>query len=149
MASKTFYATTAAGVIFIAIGIASAIYANTPVSVPLDNVVAPGKFDAITPDMNSGGRADIKVNGSSYEVTITDPEGKRLAFERGNSTFNYNLAAQTAGVHRFLVNNTGSSDLSITGHAETKSSPLGVTGALMLVITGIIVIGLGLRFRKS
>lgn len=148
MASRIYYATMAAGAVFIAIGIASSIYAYTPVRVPLDNVVAPGRIDIIKPDMNPSGRADITVTGSSYEVTITDPQGRQLAFERGNSTFSYDLTAQSAGIHQFLVNNTGSAELSITGHAETKSSPLGFTGALMLAVTGIIVIGLGLRFRR-
>ena len=91
----------------------------------------------------------LTVSGSSYEVAITDPDGRDLVLERGNSTFNYELTAQRAGEYRFIVNNTGTADLVITGHAETKSSPLGLTGALMLVVTGVIVLGLGLRFRKN
>ena len=144
-----YYATMVAGGIFIAIGIASSIYAGIPVDVPLDNTLKPGKIDILSPDMNQGNTADITVQASSYEVRIKDPDGKDLLFERGNSTFNYKLSAQRAGEYRILVNNTGTNDLTISGHAQTKSSPLGLTGALMLIITGVIVIGLGLRFRKS
>lgn len=138
-----------AGGIFIAIGIASSIYSNVPVSVPLDNSVRPGMIDVITPDMVAGGKADITVTGSGYKVTIVDPEGINVVDETGNSTFSYSLTAQQEGEYRMIVNNTSSADLQITGSAETKSSPLGLTGALMLAITGIIVIGLGLRFRKN
>lgn len=138
-----------AGGIFIAIGIASSIYSGIPVDVPLDNTLKPGQIDVMTPDMNQGNTADITVQGSSYEIGIKDPDGHDLLFERGNSTFNYKLAAQKAGEYRILVNNTSNADLAISGHAETKSSPLGLTGALMLVVTGVIVIGLGLRFRKA
>jgi hypothetical protein len=148
LAGKVFYATAAAGAIFIAIGIASSIYAGVAVDVPLDNVVGPGKVDIISPDMNEGSKANLILSGSSYEVAIMDPDGQNLALERGNATFNYDLTAQRAGEYRMIVNNTGSADLVVSGHAETKSSPLGFTGALMLVITGVIVIGLGLRFRR-
>lgn len=148
MAGKVFYATTIAGAIFIAIGIASSVYSGVPVEVPVDGVVRPGQIDVISPEMNVGSTASLTVQGSSYEVTVTDPEGRELILERGNSTFNYELTAQRAGEYRILVNNTGTTDLSIAGRAET-TSPLGLTGALMLVVTGVIVIGLGLRFRKN
>lgn len=148
MAGKVFYATVAAGIIFIAVGIASSIYSNVPVDVSLDSVLRPAQVDIITPDMNPGSVANITLSGSSFEISITDPEGTDLVQERGNSTFYYLLTAQKAGEHRIIVNNTGTSDLLITGRTETKSSPLGFTGALMLAVTGIIVIGLGLRFRK-
>ena len=149
MAGKVFYATTIAGAIFIAIGITSSVYSGVPVDVPVDGVVRPGQIDVITPEMNVGNTASISVQGSSYEVTITDPEGRELVLEHGNTTFNYELTAQRDGEYRILVNNTGTTDLSIAGRAETKSSPLGLTGALMLIVTGVIVIGLGLRFRKN
>ena len=148
MAGKVFYATTAAGAIFIAIGIASSIYSNVPVNVPLDNTVRPGQIDIIHPIMDVGGTADFTLSGSSYEVAITEPDGTELLTERGNSTFEYMLTAQKAGEYRIVVNNTGSADLFVAGTAETKSTALGLTGALMLAVTGIIVIGLGLRFRK-
>jgi len=149
LAGKVFYATTIAGALFIAIGIASSVYSGVPVDVPVDGVVRPGQIDVISPEMNVGSTASLTVQGSSYEVTVTDPEGRELVLERGNSTFNYELTAQRAGEYRILVNNTGTTDLSIAGRAETKSSPLGLTGALMLIVTGVIVIGLGLRFRKN
>ena len=149
MAGKVFYATTIAGAIFIAIGIASSVYSGVPVDVPVDGVVRPGQIDVISPEMNVGSTASISVQGSSYEVTVTDPEGRELVLERGNTTFNYELTAQRDGEYRILVNNTGTTDLSIAGRAETKSSPLGLTGALMLVVTGVIVVGLGLRFRRN
>jgi len=149
LAGKVFYATTIAGAIFIAIGIASSVYSGVPVDVPVDGVVRPGQIDVISPEMNVGSTASLTVQGSSYEVTVTDPEGRELILERGNSTFNYELTAQRDGEYKILVNNTGTTDLTLTGRAETKSSPLGLTGALMLVVTGVIVIGLGLRFRKN
>lgn len=148
LASKIFYAAIAAGIAFIAIGAASSIYTNTAVAVPLDATVGPGSPDIITPDMNVGGTASIAVAGSTFNITISDPDGQVLRSESGATSISYDLTAQKAGVHRIEIVNTGSTDLMVTGHAETKASPLGLSAALMLVVTGIIVVGLGLRFRR-
>ncbi|MFL6474505.1 MAG: hypothetical protein ACJ70N_06495 [Nitrososphaera sp.] len=146
-ASKVFYITIAAGIVFIAIGAASSVYSNIPVDVPLDNTIKPGTQDVITPDMNTGNTASLSVSGDTFNIEIKDPDGQVIESTSGNSTFSYDLTAQKAGQHSITINNTGSSDLTIVGHAQTKASPLGLSGALMLVITGIITIGLGLRFR--
>lgn len=148
MASKAFYAALAAGAAFIAIGIASSIYSNVPVDVPLDNTVKPGMVDVMSPDMNIGSIANIKLNGSTFDIDIMDPDRHTIKSERGISAFGYNFTAQKAGEHRILVNNTGSGDVMIDGLAQTKSGPLALSGALMLAVTGILVIGLSLRFRN-
>lgn len=148
LAAKIFYLAIAAGAAFIAIGAASSLYSSVPVDVSLDYAVPPGRFEVLTPDMNEGNTAAITVTGQAYEVTVEDPDRDVKIFERGNSTSSYNLTAEKSGEHRIIVNNTGSGDVTIAGHAQTKSSPLALSGALMLVVTGIIVIGLGLRFRR-
>ena len=147
-ASKLFYIAIAAGIAFIASGTATIIYSNIPVDVPLDNTIAPGTVDVITPDMNVGSTASISVSGNTFHFEIKDPDGQVIESRSGNSTFNYDLTAQKAGQHIITINNTGTSDLTIAGHAQTKSSPFGLVGALMLVVTGIITIGLGLRFMR-
>ena len=148
MASKAFYAAIAAGAAFIAIGIASSVYSNVPVDVPVDNTIRPGTVDVITPNMNVESTASITVSGSTFYIEIKDPDGQVVESKSGISSISYDLTAQKAGQYRITINNTGTSDLTIDGHAQTKSSPLGLTGALMLVVTGIITVGIGLRFRR-
>ena len=148
MASKVFYAVLAAGVAFIVIGAASSVYTNTAVDVSLDNTVGPGLPDIITPEMDVGNTASIMVSGSTFNVTIAEPDGQVLASESDATSFSYDLTAQKAGEYRIEILNTGSTDLTVSGHAQTKSSAFGLTGALMLMITGVIVIGLSLRFRN-
>jgi hypothetical protein len=148
LASKVFYAALAAGIAFIAIGGASSIYANTAVQVRLDNTVSPRTSDVITPEMDVGNTASITVSGSRFNITINEPDGQVIRDERNITSFSYNLTAQKAGEYRIVIDNIGSTNLTVSGTAQTKSSPLGLTGALMLIITGVIVVGLGLRFRN-
>jgi hypothetical protein len=138
----------AAGVAFIVIGAASSIYTNTAVDVPLDNTVSPGLSDIIKPNMNVGSTASIMVSGSTFNITIADPDRQVIRAESNVTSFNYDLTAQKAGVHTIEILNTGSTDLTVSGHTQTKASPLGLSAALMLMVTGVIVIGLGLRFRN-
>lgn len=148
MVSKVFYAALAAGIAFIVIGTASSIYTNTAVDVPLDNTVRPGLPDIITPEMEVGNTASITVSGSTFDIAVKEPDGQVLASETNATSFSYDLTAQKAGEYRIEILNTGSTDLTVSGHAQTKSSAFGLTGALMLMITGVIVIGLSLRFRN-
>lgn len=148
LAGKMFYAALAAGVAFIVIGAASSIYSNMAVDVPLDNTVRPGTTDIIRPDMNVGSTASIMVSGSMFNITIQEPDGQVIRSESNVASFNYDLTAQKAGVHTIEILNTGSTDLTVSGHTQTKASPLGLSAALMLMVTGVIVIGLGLRFRN-
>lgn len=148
LASKIFYTALAAGIAFMAIGIASSIYSNMAVDVPLDYTLRPGMVDVITPDMNAGSTASITASGSTFDVKIRNPDGQVVESEGGASSYSYDFTAQKPGEHRITVNNTGSADVTIGGYAQTKSSPLGLSGALMLVVTGIIVVGLGMRFGR-
>ena len=144
----TFYAVLAAGIAFIVIGIASVLYNNTPVSVPLKGTLKPGLTDILTPNMNIGNTADILINGSTFNVTITDPNKQIIKFEHGISDFNYNFSSEKEGVYRIEIKNTGSSELTVGGHAKTKGSEIAFGGQMMLIITGIIVTGLSLRLRR-
>lgn len=143
---KTFYAILAAGLAFVGIGIAASIYSGVPVDVPLDGPVRPGSVDVLSPDMNVGSTASISVIGSTFSVDIIDPDRQTIKSEAGVSSFSYDFTAQKAGEHRIIVNNTGSTEALITGHAQTKASPLGFSGPLMLVVTGVILVGVSLRF---
>jgi hypothetical protein len=144
-----YYAAIAAGIAFIAIGAASSIYSNIAVDVRLDNTVRPGATDIITPDMDVGNTASISVAGSMFNIKIEDPGRQVIRSGNNITSFSYDLTAQKAGQYRIEIMNTGSTDLAVSGHAQTKSSPLALSGALMLLVTGVVVIGLGLRFRKN
>ena len=92
--SKTFYAVLTAGVVFIIIGAASAIYTNTPLQVSINERLKPGLSDILTPNMNKGNTANIIVTGSSFNVAIKDPEKQTIKAENHLSNFSYLLNAE-------------------------------------------------------
>ena len=145
--NRTFIIMVAAGAAFIAIGIASTIYSNVAVEVSLDGTVTPGLTDELSPIMDVGNTLSMQANGSTFDVDVYDPDGDELASQQGLSNFTYELTATKAGEYRILIENTGSENVQITGTAQTKSGTLASLGPMLLIVTGIIVIGLGARFR--
>ena len=138
----------AAGAVFIAVGVASALYSGVPVAVPLDNTLGPGLTDEITPNMDNGSELSIHVTGSTFDFTASDPDRVALISVENRTDFSYQLTADKAGTYRVTIKNTGNSDVSITGTAQTKAGPFGFSGPMMLIITGVIVTGISLRFRR-
>lgn len=138
----------AAGAIFIAVGIAAALYSGVAVTVPLDNTLGPGLTDEITPEMETGNTISVHATGSTFDFVIQNPAGNNITSTRNQSDFSYDLTADTPGEYRIIIKNTGTSDVVITGTAQTKAGPLGFTAPMMLIITGVIVAGISLRFRQ-
>lgn len=145
---KAFYALLAAGLGFIFIGTVSAIYNSIPVEVSIDNSIQPDKIDIITPNMNIGNTANITLTGSSFNVTIADPDRKIIRSDNDSSYFHYILVAKKEGEHTITVKNVGNSQLNIMGSAYTKGNPIAFSGQMMLIVTGVIVTGLGLKLKN-
>ena len=145
--SRIFYILLGAGVSFIIIGSASALYTLTPIPVSLNGTVGAGQSDTLTPNMNVGNPVVLSVAGSNSSIEIVDPENEVIRSVTNTANFQYNFTAQTDGQYLISIENLGRSDLSITGSAFTKGSQIALGGQLMLIVTGIIVLGLGLRAK--
>jgi hypothetical protein len=145
---KVFYILLGAGISFIVIGSASALYTLTPISVSLNGTVEAGKTDSLTPNMDVGNTAALYVTGSNASIKILDPDNEVIRSVSNVSSFQYKFAAHKEGQYLITIKNLGTSDLSIAGNAFTKGSQIALGGQLMLIVTGIIVLGLGLRARR-
>ena len=145
--SRIFYILLGAGISFIVIGSASALYTLTPVPVSLNGTVEAGQSDRLTPSMNVGNPVALSVTGSNSSIEIVDPENEVIRSVTNISDFQFNFTAQKDGQYLISIENLGSSDLYIAGNAFTKGSQIAFGGQLMLIVTGIIVLGLGLRTK--
>jgi hypothetical protein len=147
--SIRFYILLAAGFVFIVIGGILLYLYSKPAEVPLHGLLKAGMTDILTPNMNIGGMADIIITGSIFNITITDPVKHIIKSEsRRISDFNYNFTAKKEGEYTIEINNIGSSDLYVEGYAQNKLNGIALSGPIMLIITGIIILGLAIRFEK-
>ena len=144
---KTFYILIISGIVFVIIGTLSIYDSNIPRAASLDGSVKTNATDILTPIMNPGSKANITTNGSRFDFAVYGPDKELILSVKNMTYFNYDLVANKSGEFRFEIKNIGTSSLNIMGSAETKAGPLALGAAMMLIITGIIVAGLGIRSK--
>ena len=140
----------AAGSIFIGIGIASIADSNIPRFVQISEIIKPNQTGIFTPDMNIGNIANIFFNRSDASIVIMSPNNAVIMNKtQDNQVFNETIKAENNGKYKIGITNTGNTDLALNLGAFSKASPIAFSGQMMLIITGIIIIGLGMRMRKQ
>jgi hypothetical protein len=140
----------AAGSIFIGIGIVSIADSNIPRFVQISEIIKPNQTGIFTPDMNTGNIANISFNRSDASIVIMSPNNEVIMNKtQDNQIFNETIKAENNGKYKIGITNTGNTDLSLNLGAFSKASPIAFSGQMMLIITGIVIIGLGMRMRKQ
>ncbi len=143
------YGLIAAGFIFIGIGLTSFLYVNTSVKVKLDGSIEPGKTDIITPNLDIGNVLNISISGSKFDTIITNPENNIIIYKNSVSFFNYTFKANDSGKHTIKISNNGDSTVTVIGDTYTKGNQNFYIGQIMLMVTGIVISGLGIRTMKK
>ncbi|HJR85010.1 MAG TPA: hypothetical protein VJ772_06535 [Nitrososphaeraceae archaeon] len=146
---KTFYILMISGIAFILIGGISMIDSNIPRKVSLASTLNANLTDVITPIMNNGSTGKIIIDGSKFDFKVEDPDKSIIVSVTNQSHYEYDLVAKNEGQYKMETRNTGSSIVKIEGEVETKASPLAFGGQMMLLITGIIVLGIGMKARLA
>lgn len=138
-----------AGFIFIGIGIASIIDSNIPRYVEITEIMKPNQSEVFTPDMNTGNFAIVNGNGSDVKILVTDPDNNLVVNKtiHNNRILNETITAEINGEYKIQVINYGNNILDLNLGAFSKASSFAFSGQMMLIITGIVVLGLGLRAR--
>ena len=139
-----------AGSIFIGIGIVSIIDSIIPRFVQISETIKPNQSGIFTPDMNTGNIANIFFNKSSASIVVTDPLNKVIINKtQNNKLFNETIKSDKDGKYKILLTNTGNTDINLNLGAFSKASSIAFSGQMMLIITGIIIIMLGIRMRNQ
>jgi len=140
----------AAGGIFIAIGFVSIIDSNIPRFVQVSEMIKPNQTGIFTPDMNTGNTANIFFNKTT-KIKIKKENNNAIILNKtqNNNIFNETIKAEKDGKYKILISNKGKTNLDLNLGAFSKASPIAFSGQMMLVITGVIIVGLGFRMRKQ
>jgi hypothetical protein len=139
-----------AGFAFIGIGVASIIDSNIPRFVEITQKINPNQSEIFTPDMNTGNIANIYMNGSRSTILVEDPNNN-LILNKTNveGFFNETITSEVNGKYKIQVVNNGNEIAELDLGAFSKASPIAFSGQMMLIITGIVVLGLGIRTRMQ
>lgn len=110
-----------------------------------DSVVI-GKSDVFEFDAQKNFEETLNVTGSSFHVMLKSP-GDGLQLDKDfEKEANLHWSSVTDGKHFINVTNTGNSVLHVTGKLEAVESWLVVTSHLIVISSGIIIIGISGAF---
>jgi len=97
----------------------------------------------------------ITVIGDSFELRLLSPEnglqiidenGGPKSFKDASEGETFDWTHQTDGESIIDIKNTGNSELQIIGIFQKSSEPIWITFDIMLIITGLVIMGLSMGF---
>lgn len=142
------YGLLIAGSVFTIIGIISIIYSSSIAKVDIDGVIKPGSTDILSPNMEIGRTALVDLSGSQFNVSITYPNKTTTLLTSNSSDFVYDFEADQNGKHIIEIFNSGNEDILIDGYANTKGNEFAIVGQIMLLVTGVVILWMGIRAIK-
>ena len=89
----------------------------------------------------------IMITGDAFDLKLQSPgDGLQIPNTSYKNELNLEWAPVKTGDTKILIQNTGDSDLEITAKTKQTPNPFGFTFDIMVLITGVIIIGFSMGF---
>ena len=87
------------------------------------------------------------ITGNAFDLKLQSPgDGLKIPNTSYKNELKLEWAHVESGTTKILIQNTGDSDLEITAVTKQTPNPFGFTFDVMVLITGIIIIGMSMGF---
>jgi len=135
------------GSAIIAIGGYSAILHIGTITINENYVVAVGDSVPYTIPAPEGTRQTMKITGDAFDLKLESPaDGLQIPNTSYKKELNLDWTHLADGETRILVQNTGNTELTITGKLVRTSDPIWFTFDLMVITSGMVIIGFSMGF---
>jgi hypothetical protein len=135
------------GSIIIGLGGYSLVLHIGTITVNEDYVVVVGDSITYTIPASKDTPQHMMIVGDAFDLRLVSPEN---GLQIPNTSYKDELVLDWThledGETKILVQNTGNTELSITGELIRNSDPLWFTYDLMVVISGVVIIGFSMGF---
>ena len=89
----------------------------------------------------------IMITGDAFDLKLQSPgNGLQIPNTSYKNELNLEWAPVESGDTKILIQNTGDSDLEITAKTKQTPNPFGFTFDIMVLVTGMIIIGFSMGF---
>ncbi|MDG7054214.1 MAG: hypothetical protein JRZ95_02725 [Nitrososphaerota archaeon] len=89
----------------------------------------------------------MKITGDTFDVILESPvDGLQVPLTTHKKEVTFDWVHLADGETRINIQNTGNSEIHITATFQTSTNPLFITYDIMVIITGLVIIGLSLGF---
>jgi len=89
----------------------------------------------------------MKITGDTFDVRLESPaDGLQVPLTTHKKEVTFDWVHLADGETRINIQNTGNSEIHVTATFQTSTNPLFITYDIMVIITGLVIIGLSLGF---
>lgn len=89
----------------------------------------------------------LKITGDTFDLRLASPgEGKQIPNTSYKNELNLDWTHAEDGATKILIQNTGNTALDVTAITKQTPNPIGLTFDLMVIISGIVIIGFSMGF---
>ena len=135
------------GSIIIAIGGYSLILHIGPITINEDYVIDIGDSTIYTIPAPNHTPQSMTIVGNSFNVTLSSPaDGLQIPETSHKNEVSLSWVHLADGESKVKIENTGNSELHITGVLIRSSDPIMFTYDLMVIISGMVIIGFSMGF---
>ena len=112
----------------------------------VNDVVEIGKSDVFEFDAEKHYHENINITGNSFHVNLKTPADGLQVDKDFENEISFDWYSLDNGKHFINITNTGSSTLHVVGKLEAVENPLVFTSHLMVISSGVLIIGLSAIF---
>lgn len=134
------------GAFVIAIGSFFLIQSLISNVITVNDAVDIGKSDIFQFDAQKHFHELLNVTGNSFHVTLTTPSNGLQVNRDFENQISFDWYSLTDGKHFINVTNTGDSPLRVTGKIEAVQDPIIFATHLIVISSGILIIGFSAAF---
>ncbi len=134
------------GVAIITIGGYSLFLHVGPIIIQENAVLEVGDEISYTIPAPAGTAQHMMITGDAFDVRLESPGDFEIPNESYKKEKTFDWTHQQDGETRILVQNTGNTEISITGELTRSSDPIWFTYDIMVITSGMVIIGFSMGF---
>ena len=116
-------------------------------TIEVDETFDIGESTSYQISANKGAQQEMTITGEKFDAKLTSPGGDpEIPLTTFTKEQTFKWAHLEDGVTRIQIQNTGSSELHIVATLQITSDPILFTYHLVVIISGIVIIGFSMGF---
>jgi len=135
------------GTIIIGIGVASLFSHLSLQTKTVDEIIGLGESALYKISAPANIPQSVKITGDSFDLQLSSPgDGLQIPLESHKNEATLNWSHSIDGETKVSIKNTGKNELHVTGIVQLSTEPIWITYDIMVMISGVIIMGFSLGF---
>ena len=138
---------TIVGSVIIAIGLGSLLLSIGLQTVNIDDTFDIGESISYKFNAPVNAKQNVSIAGDSFDVKLSTPaDGPQISQTSYKKEFSYEWIHLADGESKLQIQNTGQSEIHVTGLVNISTDPIYFTYHILVIISGMVIIGFSAGF---